>query len=189
MPTMKSLEALSWVVLVAAAGCDSGAGSPSGAHASASQKATAARSAEAKPSASASASAPSSTTAATSATAPSAACKRPLSELCPIWEKKCPKAADAEAFLKTFVFDEKGKELKAASCKRAELGKCGAFTTASYGDGFSSFTVYFDAKGDVVAGVRGNDHPTFCDGKSMSAKYGEVPSCEIEEVGDVCRKK
>ncbi len=187
MPTMKSLEALSWVVLVAAAGCDSGAGSPSGAHASASQKATAARSAEAKPSASASA--PSSTTAATSATAPSAACERPLSELCPIWEKKCPKAADAEAFLKTFVFDEKGKELKAASCKRAELGKCGAFTTASYGDGFSSFTVYFDAKGDIVAGVRGNDHPTFCDGKSMSAKYGDVPQCTIEAVRDVCAKK
>lgn len=188
---MERVRALSWIVLVVLLGCDSGGAAPTGASASGSAKATAAKSVAAKASVSTSASAPAvtSATSATSASVGEVECKRPLSELCPIWEKQCPKAADAETFLKTFVFDEKGKPFPSASCKRAELGKCGALTTASYSDGFTSFTLYFDAKGEVVAGVRGNDHPTFCDGKSMSAKYGDVPQCAIEAVRDVCAKK
>ena len=69
----------------------------------------------------------------------------------------------------------------------ARQGVCGPLRFVTTGDGYTSATGFFDASGRLVAGLRGSDSNTFCEGTSFVALYGELPACNQFVTADYCK--
>jgi hypothetical protein len=67
-------------------------------------------------------------------------------------------------------------------------GECGPLRFVSAGDGYSTWTGFFDKSGRLVAGFRSTDVRAFCDRTSFTAFYGEPLTCDQIVTADYCKE-
>ena len=79
-----------------------------------------------------------------------------------------------------------GQDGRAVECRRAELGRCGAFTYFDFSGNTHRHEIrWFDASGRLVSQRNWTDHDAYCGGRASTRLMGRVPRCDAITRGEL----